>query len=122
MKSSHKPFAVKLLDPDDFVAVAKDHERRILAGLQAGRTIAGGSLGTYKSGPRKGRPITLQGATGALHDGIKASRAANGARVDSEAPHSRHVFERFAEVMQIDAEGTAELLERRFVDKQEKKS
>lgn len=119
MKSTHRRFDVQLLDEDDLLAVARDHEQRIVDGMKAGRTITGEAIGQYKAGPRKGRPITLRD-TGRLQAGIKARRAIGGARVDSEATYSRHVFERFPEVMQIDPDSTTDALERAFDAKQVK--
>lgn len=124
MKADYQGFGVRLLDEDDLLEVARDHRRRIVEGLQAGRTLTGQPLGQYKAGPRKGQPITLRSegsGGGALQRGIRASRSQDGAQVESEASYSGHVFERFPEVMQIDADATTDALEQAFDAKQEKR-
>lgn len=110
-------FGVRLLDPDDMAGIADEHRRGIIAAARQGQTIGGARLGVYKSGPRKGEPITLR-RTGALFEGLDVERTQAGATLKASATYSRHVLGRFDTVLVIDADETKAAIGRRFRDKQ----
>lgn len=111
-------FGIRLLDPDDMAHIADEHRRAIVTAARQGQTTGGARLGVYKTGPRKGAPITLR-ETGALLDGLEVQRTQTGATLESTAAHSRHVFRRFDAVLTIDVEETKAVIQRRFRDKRQ---